>query len=254
VAACTIALGDTALAAPGDDGEVIVVVPQTATRTDDDEAEERDGRRDTTRDDGEGDVNGAEDSHVRIHVDSEAIGGAWSRLDNGADSISFGAGLARPSLISRPLFGFGVGWVFARDRAILGAKMAITAEGFDLGSSRRSAAIGGRFVPYLHWMFRPQRAVRPYLEARVGIGGTAASTRVSDGGRVDHLFYPTAGAGLGMHVFPRDYFSFDLGFNVDYAAPYRRTTFKSNDTPDRGWRKSADVLNFGLLLGISTWF
>lgn len=254
-ALAAMAFAAPALAAPQRNGD------ERDDDDDDDDADDDDNERDTTRDDGRGDVDGAEDSHLRVHVDSEALGGAWSRNANGDDSLTFGAGLARPSLLdhsavfSRPLFGFGLGWVFARDRAVLGAKMGLSVDGYDLDSSRRATSVGARFVPYFHWMFLPGRAVRPYAEGRIGLGGGAISTDPGAGGRrTDRLIYPIVGAGAGVHIFPRNYFSVDLGFNVDYARPYASTVYRDAGTPDTDWRKSADVLNFGVLLGLSTWF
>jgi hypothetical protein len=53
-------------------------------------------------------------------------------------------------------------------------------------------------------------------------------------------------------MFPREWCSFDLGFDLDYAAPLVRNT--SRDVATESWRKRADVLSFGVLLGLSTWF
>lgn len=214
------------------------------------------------------DVEGAEGSRLRVHVDSEALGGAWSRRDgNGPsrDSLSFGAGLARPSLIdsgagmfSRPLFGFGLGHVFSRHRAVLGAKLAVSVDGYDIDASTRTVAVGGRLVPYFHWMFLPGHRVRPYGEARVGLGGSATSmdvyTNDEIGRTTGNVVYPIFGVGAGVHFFPRNWFSVDVGLNVDYAAPFGRTTFRDPDRDDTDWNKAADVVNFGLLLGMSSWF
>lgn len=238
---------------------------------DDDDPDDVVGMRERERgDDRRRDIDGAEGARLRVNVESELIGGAWTHrgdtldidgtIDEG-DSLSFGAGLARPSLMdrtnafSRPLLALGFGWVFARDRAILGAKLAITADGFGIQDSGRVTTVGGRVIPYFQWMFRRERAVRPYLEARVGVGGSAASRRIAGGGTATgHLLLPTAGVGFGLHLFPRDWFSVDLGLNADYAAAYGRTTFKGNGNDDTDWNKVADVVNFGVVLGMSAWF
>jgi len=214
-------------------------------------------------------VDGAQGSRLRVHVDSEALGGTWTKREGtadspGGDTLSLGAGLARISLLdsgaavfSRPLFGFGLGYVFSETRGIIGAKLALTAEGFDVtsGTDARTAALGGRVTPYFQWMFLPERAVRPYVEARVGFGGSATQVQTGTDGRITgHVIYPTVGAGGGVHFFPRDWFSVDVGLNVDYAAPFARTTYKDDDARDTDWDKAADVVNFGVLLGMSTWF
>lgn len=221
-------------------------------------------------DDVDDDIDGAEDTHLRIHIDSEALGGAWTSADgdpegdgnDNGNSVSFGAGVARSSLLdsgpavfSRPLIGVGLGYVFADDRAILGAKLGLSVDGFAIDSSARTVAIGGRLVPYFQWMFRPDRWLRPYAEARLGFGGTAASQDVEVVGRTTgHVVYPTLGAGGGVHFFAREWFSLDVGFNVDYAAPFTRTTFEDDDLEDTDFDKAADVVNFGVLLGMSVWF
>jgi hypothetical protein len=131
-----------------------------------------------------------DDTRFRFHVDTEPLGGAWFDADGqGESSLSFGVGVHRPSLLDgggntvfmRPLVGIGFGWVFADERAILGTKLALTVDGYDLEDSDRLLAVGGRFVPYFHWMFLPDHRVRPYLEARFGLGGSAYAARDRDG-------------------------------------------------------------------------
>lgn len=239
--------------------------PTVSARTDDNVRVESD---DTTTE-YRREVDGARGARLRVHVDSEALGGTWTKrastgTTDGGETLSLGAGLARISLLdsgaavfSRPLFGFGLGYVFADDRAVVGAKLALTAEGFDVtsGSDARTASLGGRVTPYFHWMFLPERAVRPYAEARVGFGGSATQVQTGTDGRITgHVIYPTVGAGGGVHFFPRDWFSVDVGLNVDYAAPFARTTYKDDDSRDTDFEKSADVVNFGILLGMSAWF
>lgn len=254
----TLGLAADAEAAPGDTDD--------RTRT----TSEHDHDDDADHDHDDGDIDGAEDTHLRLHVDSEALGGAWTNAEgdpdgdgvDSDDSFSFGAGLSRSSLLdsgpavfSRPLIGFGLGYVFAQDRAIVGAKLGLSVDGFGIESSGRTVAVGGRLVPYFQWMFRPERWVRPYVEARLGLGGSAASREIDGIGRTTgHVLYPMAGAGAGVHLFPRDWFSIDLGLNVDYAAPYTRTTFEDDERADTDFTKSADVVNFGVLLGMSVWF
>ncbi len=241
-----------------------------APRTADDDEDERRDDDDDDDDNDNDDIDGAEDTHLRVHIDSEALGGAWTGVDGDADgdgeadrdSLSFGAGLARSSLIdsgpavfSRPLIGFGLGYVFADDRAVLGAKLGLSIDGLAIDSDARTVAVGGRFVPYFHWMFRPDRWLRPYAEARVGLGGSTVSTDSDLVGRsTGHVIYPILGAGGGVHFFAREWFSIDVGLNVDYAAPFTRRTFEDDEMEDTDFDKAADVVNFGVLLGMSMWF
>lgn len=258
------------VAALGIAGDASAAPGSAADERDGDNDRDDDPDDDDDDDDADDDIDGAEDTHLRVHIDTEALGGAWTNVDGDPDgdgndngnSLSFGAGLSRSSLIdsgpavfSRPLIGFGLGYVFADDRAILGAKLGLSVDGFGIDSSVRTVAIGGRFVPYFQWMFLPDRWFRPYVEGRVGLGGSAASQDVDVIGRTTgHVIYPVLGAGGGAHFFPREWFSIDVGLNVDYAAPFTRTTFEDNDMDDTNFNKAADVVNFGVLLGMSVWF
>lgn len=216
----------------------------------------------------------------RLHFETELLGVSHFDGDGGGMGVddewtSVGFGIARPSFIdgeggaaglfglyTRPVFALGVGYAFSKERAIVGAKVALTVEGYGVDADNDVTGVGGRFIPYFQWMFLPGSWVRPYVEARVGFGGTAL---VSDApmppGNPDrqttaHVIYPQVGFGGGVHLFPVDYFSVDLGLNFDYLAPHTRTTFK-DPTPgeeDTEWDKAGDLVNFGVLLGGSVWF
>jgi hypothetical protein len=262
--AAMLAISPIASAAPDDEGSDDDRETTDGRDHDNDDDDDRDGKRD--RDDDSPDE-GDDEVNLRFSIESEVLGGSWSQLDNPAmgvddDSLSFGFGFGRPSalddgsvLFTRPVLGMGLGWVFADDRAVLGAKLALTVDGYGIDDDGRRAVVGGRLVPYFHWMFLPDRKVRPYLEARVGFGGAASATDDDMTGRsTTHVIYPMVGGGGGVHFFPRDWFSVDLGLNVDYAAPFGKTTFKDEDQDDTDFDKIGDVVNFGLLLGVSAWF
>jgi hypothetical protein len=103
----------------------------------------------------------------------------------------------------------------------------------------------------------PERWARPYVEGRVGFGGSALTASDRDGvdGRVTTgVIYPVVGAGVGVHLFPREWFSVDLGLNLDYAAPFSHTKASEDPPGDSDWNKVGDVLNYGIMLGVSTWF
>lgn len=213
----------------------------------------------------------------RLHFESEFFGLSHFNGDGGVmgedddKSLSVGFGIGRVAYIdggygaapfaayvSRPVLSFGVGYAFSKERAIVGAKVALTVDGFDVGEDSRSTLVGGRFIPYFQWMFLPGSWVRPYVEARVGFGG--AARKVDPDPEVDvrattHVIYPQVGFGGGVHLFPVDYFSVDLGLNFDYLAPHTRTSYEGDPAPDNTeWDKFGDVINFGVLLGASVWF
>ena len=216
--------------------------------------------RDTEDDDRDEDAR-----RFRLSIESEMLGGAWFDPEGaGNSSVSLGFGLARPSLLDgsgtvvmQPLIALGLGYVFAENRAVVGAKLGFSVDAYDLdeGSNDNLVTFGGRLVPYFQWIFLPDRKIRPYFEARAGFGGSTRSSRDRNGdvGRVTRSFiYPVVGGGLGLHMFPRDYFSVDLGLNVDYAPPFSQTT--RSEGPDDDWDKEGDLVNYGLMLGVSTWF
>lgn len=208
----------------------------------------------------------------RLHFESEFLGVSHFDRDGGdmdADDsqTNFGFGISRPSalddggllLFTRPLIGVGFGYAFLDERLIVGGKVALTVDTIDIGTGDSNTVVGGRLVPYIQWMFLPGRWARPYVEARVGFGGTASSSRVDnpvgdDIKQTVHVIYPVVGVGGGVHLFPVDYFSVDLGLNFDYAAPHTRQTFSDHPPDDTEWDKAGDFINFGVLLGASVWF
>jgi hypothetical protein len=250
--ALAFALADTASAAPraGDDRDdphehVVVVVEEDHHHHDHDDD----------------DIDGARGSRLRMHFDTQVVGGAAFDPEGEEDTtVSLGAGLPRPAILedraglSRPLLGFGLGWVVG-ERAVLGAKLALTVDAFGLEDDDPAVFVGGRFIPYFHWMFLPGALARPYMEVRAGIGGASSFADAAAGGRVrNHVIYPLVGAGLGVHLFPHDRFSLDLGLDADYLAPFVRTTYSDPAREDRAWDKRGDMLAFGALLGFSAWF
>jgi hypothetical protein len=212
----------------------------------------------------------------RLHFETEFLGVSHFDYDGGGMGIddewtSVGFGISRGAIIdggatplsflyTRPLFALGFGYAFSKERAIVGAKLALSVDGYDVGEDSTQTGFGGRFIPYFQWMFLPESWVRPYVEVRVGLGGTslgadAPNPMAPDRHVVGHLIYPQVGFGGGVHFFPVDYFSIDLGLNFDYLAPHTRTTVR--DSPgedDTEWDKAGDLINFGVLLGGSVWF
>lgn len=220
----------------------------------------------------------AKDRRFRIHADTEFFG--FTHLADagpGPDAPPVnvvGFGIGRPTLgdggtcvagsfgcalAVRPLFGFGFGYLFPGQRALLGARMSIVVDGVFGDGDARSTYVAGQFVPYFRWIFLPGRMVRPYVEGRFGLGG---------GSIVDHnvgmldsastgVIYPRVGVGGGVHIFVIDAFSVDLGLNADYFAPHGRTTVNPRPDPapaDYGeWQALAHVVNIAALAGFSVW-
>jgi len=203
---------------------------------------------------------------LRVHVDSELLGGAWVRRTTparteGRDAVSFGGGLGRPSLLddgsdlaTRPVFGLGLGYLLEGDHLLVGAKGSLTLDAYGIGDSTRIVAFGGRIVPYAEWIFRAGASVRPYVLARAGVGGLRTVRHDPIMGRTSaRMLYPVVGAGAGVHLFARNWLSLDVGLQLDYVAPLLRTG-SDGIAGASSWTKRADVLGFGVVLGASTWF
>lgn len=216
-------------------------------------------------------VQGAKDKRFRLHFDFSlfdfshvnANGGNPNDPNDRINTIGFGVGRPKPTdgFAPRNVFGVGFGYVFLRDRAVVGARAAVLVDGNDVGDRNgKSTTSSGLLVPYFHWMFLPGRWVRPYVEGRVGFGGgTDTHGEDIDGdGNVErvtnHVIFPNIGVGGGVHLFPVDYFSVDLGLDMDYLAPHTRRTFENPDRQDTDWAKAADVLVLSIRLGASVFF
>lgn len=216
-------------------------------------------------------VQGAKDKRFRLHFDLNLfdlthIARTDGNPDNPNDRITnvgFGVGRPKPTdgFAPRNVFGLGFGYVFLGDRAVVGARVAMLVDGNDVGDRRtHNTTVSGLFMPYFHWMFLPGRWVRPYVEGRVGFGGgtiTDDEDINGDGtvGRITrHVIVPNVGVGGGVHLFPVEYFSVDLGLDLDYLAPHTRQTFRNPDRVDTHWFKDSDVVVMAIRLGASVFF
>lgn len=222
-------------------------------------------------------VKGANGKRFRLHIDTnvfdfvhfDADGGPMGG-DDESNSIGFGPG--RPTLIDgsagliglfpRPLLGIGFGYVFLGNRAIIGGRLSFSVDGSDIGDDDgRATLVSGQLVPYFHWMFLPGRWVRPYVEGRFGFGGGSTTLHEDldmDGEQDDqttrHLIFPTFGVGGGVHLFPVEYFSVDLGLDLDYVAPHTRQTSSVDGFEDTEWDKVGDAVGLAIRAGLSVWF
>jgi opacity protein-like surface antigen len=229
-------------------------------------------------------VKGANNKRFRLHIDTSVFDFTHFNADGGSDdpdideddeynTIGFGPG--RPirtdgstvdgfggGLHPRPLLGIGFGYVFLGDRAIVGGRVALSVDGVGLGGRRgRGTLVSGLLTPYFHWMFLPGRWVRPYVEGRFGFGGGTVTTHDDlDGDDEDddtstiHILYPQFGVGGGIHLFPVEYFSVDLGLDLDYVAPHTRVTSNVEGFDDTEWDKAGDAVVLGIRAGLSVFF
>ncbi len=223
---------------------------------------------------------GAEGKRFRLHFDTELMGfthlnrdGDFPNDDADKDNC-LGFGIGRLTAIdggacNQPLsatnsIGIGFAYAFRETKAgrpILGGRFSLVVDGANLGESAgKSTWFRGQLQPYFQWMFMPGSWVRPYVEARLGIGGGVLGSKDTDGmgneqTTVQNVMYVFGGFGGGAHFFPVDYFSVDLGLNMNLVGAFNKSKQKVNDvSTSTDWDYNAFVFNMGVLTGVSVWF
>jgi hypothetical protein len=198
---------------------------------------------------------------VRLHADTEAFG--FTHVSRGGapgNTNIVGFGLGRPPFLDggfvRPVWGLGLAYVFAGQRAVLGARFAFAVDGvFRTDDVASTTSVAGNFVPYFRWVFLHGRRFRPYVTVRFGLGGGTLIEPLDESSNFQvSSFWPTAGAGTGLHAFVTDELSLDLGLDFDYAAPHAITKSETEFMTAVGGLQSANVFSLGLLVGFSVWF
>lgn len=211
---------------------------------------------------------GADNKPFRLHFDTDAFGFTHVDYDgtNGNDDAdkdnNVGFGIGRLTLADSTLnsMGIGFGYGFLNSRAFLGARFSLVVDGSSLGEDGKSTNFRSQFQPYFQWMFLPGSWVRPYVEARVGIGGGVITTVENPGmptevRHVNNTLFPFGGVGGGVHLFPVDYFSIDLGLNLTMAGAFAKGKDISDTvTVKRDWDNQAFVFNLAAMVGVSTYF
>jgi hypothetical protein len=212
---------------------------------------------------------GAEGKRFRLHIDSDVLGFTHYNLDgdNGSNDADrenmLGFGIGRLTLADSTLnsLGIGFGYLFLGGRAIIGGRFSLVVDGSGLGEPSKTTNFRAQFAPYFQWMFLPGSWIRPYVEGRIGIGGGVVSTTTTDDDTgietqtANHTLYPFGGPGGGVHFFPVDYFSVDLGLNITLAGSYAKQNTRVDDMEEKGdWDNQAFILNVAAMVGVSTWF
>lgn len=237
-------------------------------------------------------IAGAEGARFRFHGGSDALGFSYVAPqgrdltdDGGPDGPStvdpamqlgeaalargpsynrIGLGIGRSTLADdgltvlhpTPGWSLGFGAMFSEYRAVAGARLHIAFDSVDSGEDGpRVGLVSGQFVPYIRWLTRRGRRVRPYVEFRGGLGGGTLRRKDGDTFSALRTIYPTVGLEAGASVFLVDYFSLEVGAGADYFAPFGRGVADDGSTRLRSdWLRSADVINAALTLGFSVWF
>lgn len=217
----------------------------------------------------------------RLHMDTDFFG--FSNINDegpgpdGPDVNVVGFGFGRPNmndsgycnggffggcLVSvRPVVGLGFGVLFAGGRALVGGRFGFTVDGITVDDDRADSLtlVAGEFVPYFRWIFLPGKRIRPYVEARAGLGGGAAIAKDATADPLDrrttNLLYATIGAGGGAHFFIVDAFSLDAGINFDFTSLHMKVD-NEPDIPgvDEEFDPAANIFSVAIMLGWSVWF
>ncbi len=218
---------------------------------------------------------GADGKPFRLHFDTDLMGFTHYNRDGGAggnedadrdNSLGFGIGRLTLGDARLNMLGIGFGYGFLNTRAIVGARFSMVVDGGNLGEDTKDTYFRGQFAPYFQWMFLPDSWVRPYVEGRFGIGGSVNTVNTIDPPTdvrtrdVSQTLYPFGGVGGGVHLFPVDYFSVDLGLNINLAGEYLKGS-QHIDNPtgpdvdnDTDWDNSAFIFSLSAMVGVSTWF
>lgn len=184
------------------------------------------------------------------------------------NTIGFGFGRTTgvDAFVRPPIWSLGFGYVFLDGNAIVGGRFAFnlqsTSDEQDDGAGdfvdSRTTTVGGQLIPYFRYLFLPGKRLRPFAEARFGVGGTTVTTRTEtspETTNTTNVVYPAVGLGGGVHVFIVDAFSVDAGITFDYLAPHAKTRAEAAGmSTETDYEKQGDFINLAAQVGFSAWF
>jgi hypothetical protein len=204
----------------------------------------------------------------RLHIDTSLL--SWRRYmpwvedmmgpkPSAVDTVDFIGGvpaLGVPGL--GPTGNFGIGYAYGvTDRIIIGARLGLGFQHMSTTAPDRQATgmFGYSVTPYFEFVGRPGHDVRPFINIRVGLGGSVSASKNGDVTTRTSTIGPMFGVGLGLHAFLTERVSLDPAVTFDYALVWGRGTVKpmpaGMEAPK--WEKSAMVPNLGVMLGLSVW-
>lgn len=215
--------------------------------------------------------NGRIEGRHRLHIDTDAF--AWRRwtswTGNDSDDKARGSTDSLNILGGAPMFGvpgtgpagnvtFGYGYGI-RERLIIGARLGLGWQQFTAPDREKAAkrAIAYNFTPYIELVLRPGFKVRPYLGARIGLGGSSLSDVTGDITTRNSTIGPVVGVSGGIHAFVTERVSLDAALSFDYALTYARNkvTNAANNNMDQktDFARTARLPNLALVVGLSVW-
>lgn len=210
----------------------------------------------------------------RLHIDADVL--SWRRWRSWDEESAMDPdGPARFDSVGLvggvPLFGapggvgptgnFALGYGYGvTDSVIVGARLGL---GFQHNSTPEDdGAASGVFAytltPYFEYVFRPRTRVRPFLGARIGLGGSVLADRAGEVTQRVSTIGPTFGAGTGVHAFLTERVSLDAALWFDYALAFSRARTETPTPPPMGddatrWQRASLMPNLALVVGLSVW-
>lgn len=177
-----------------------------------------------------------------------------------ASTNTVGVGLGRLRYLdaSLPIWSVGLG-VVVGDHLLAGVRTGVYwNRGHNPDGDTISRGSAAKLVPYLQYVFARSGRITPYVEARFGLTASRAVTKTrGEAARKTTVrsLGPVAGIGGGVYLAITRSLSLNVGLDLDYHAPFSRTSVVSDDSETRtDWEKSADIVDLGVSLGLSVWF
>lgn len=199
----------------------------------------------------------------RLHIDTDAFAwrrvASWSDMDSESKLDSFnilgGApafGAAGGGPAGNVTFGYGYG---VAERVIIGVRHGVGWQRLkDPDADGHSSVVAYSFVPYFEFVFRPGHNFRPYLGARVGLGGASATSSDGESTMRVSTLGPTFGASAGFHAFMTERVSFDAALAFDYALAFGRSKLSGGPVESKtDFERVSRLPNLALVVGISVW-
>lgn len=217
--------------------------------------------------------NGRIEGRHRLHIDTDAF--AWRRwtswTGNETDDKARSSTDSLSILGGAPMFGvpgtgpagnvtFGYGYGI-RERLVIGARLGVGWQQFTAPDREKAAkrAVAYNFTPYIELVLRPGFKVRPYLGARVGLGGSSLTDVAGDVTTRSSTLGPVLGVSGGIHAFVTERVSIDAALSFDYALAYARNKVTNAGSDNMimdqktDFARTARLPNVALVVGLSVW-
>lgn len=211
----------------------------------------------------------------RLHIESDAF--AWRRWTSWTSTEATNAARGTTDSLGvlggAPMFGvpgtgpagnitLGYGYGI-RERVVIGARLGLGWQQFTAPDREKLAkrSVAYNITPYVEFVFRPGYKVRPYLGARIGLGGSSFADLAGDVTTRVSTIGPIFGVSGGLHAFVSERVSLDTAVTFDYALAFARdkVTVSGSNVMNNAmeqktdFARSARLPNLALVVGLSVW-